>query len=59
MDRSNHYERAFEAYLRLWEAGVMLRNSGDILCVAPPLIIEEAQVARIAQTLRDVLTKLD
>jgi beta-alanine--pyruvate transaminase len=51
--------RAFEAYLKAWEAGVMLRTAGDIIAIAPPLIIEEAQIRRIADTLRDVLAKVD
>jgi beta-alanine--pyruvate transaminase len=51
--------RAFEAYLKAWEAGVMLRTAGDIIAIAPPLIIEEEQIRRIADTLRDVLSKVD
>jgi beta-alanine--pyruvate transaminase len=51
--------RAFEAYLKCWEKGVMIRQTGDILAIAPALIIEEAQIDEIVETLRSVLKALD
>ena len=51
--------RAFEAYLRCYEKGVLVRQTGDIVALAPALIIEEAEIDQIVQTLRDVLGVLD
>jgi beta-alanine--pyruvate transaminase len=51
--------RAFEAFLQAFEKGVLVRQTGDIIAIAPPLIIDEAQIAQIASTLRDVITALD
>ncbi|HET7731744.1 MAG TPA: aminotransferase class III-fold pyridoxal phosphate-dependent enzyme, partial [Usitatibacter sp.] len=52
-------KRAFEAFLRCFEKGVLVRQTGDIIAVAPALIVEDAQIDRIVQTLRDVLSTLE
>ena len=51
--------RAFEAYLRTYEKGVLLRQTGDIIAVAPALIVEESHIAQMVSTLREVLTALE
>jgi beta-alanine--pyruvate transaminase len=51
--------RAFEAFLKTYEKGALVRQTGDIIAVAPALIVEEAHIDQIVQTLRDVLTALD
>ena len=51
--------RAFDLYLRCWEKGVLVRSTGDIIALAPALIIEESQIDQIVQTMRDVLTTLE
>ena len=51
--------RAFETYLKCWEKGVMIRQTGDILAIAPALIIEEAQIDEIVETVRSVLSSVD
>jgi beta-alanine--pyruvate transaminase len=51
--------RAFEAFLKTFEKGVLVRQTGDIIAIAPPLIIEEAQVGQIVATLREVLNALE
>jgi beta-alanine--pyruvate transaminase len=51
--------RGFDAYLRCYEKGVLVRQTGDIIAIAPALIVEEAQIDQITQTLRDVLATLD
>jgi beta-alanine--pyruvate transaminase len=51
--------RAFEAFVKTFEKGVLVRQTGDIIAIAPPLIIEEAQVDRIVTTLREVLNALE
>jgi beta-alanine--pyruvate transaminase len=51
--------RAFEAFLKTFEKGVLLRQTGDIIAIAPPLIIEEAQVDQVVTTLREVLNAIE
>jgi beta-alanine--pyruvate transaminase len=51
--------RAFEAYLKAFQAGVLTRTTGDIIALSPPLIIEKAQIDTIVETLRDVLKTLE
>jgi beta-alanine--pyruvate transaminase len=51
--------RAFEAFLKAFEKGVLVRQTGDIIAIAPPLIIDEAQIGQIVATLREVLVALD
>jgi beta-alanine--pyruvate transaminase len=51
--------RAFEAYIKCWEKGVMIRQTGDILAIAPALIIEEAHIDEIVETLRSALDTID
>jgi beta-alanine--pyruvate transaminase len=51
--------RAFETYLKCWEKSVMIRSTGDILAIAPALIVEEAQLDEIIETVRSVLEKVD
>lgn len=51
--------RAIDAFAKAYEAGVLVRTTGDIIALSPPLIIEETEIERIAATLADVLSKLD
>ena len=51
--------RGFDAYLKCFERDVLVRQTADIIAIAPALIIEEAQIERIVSTLRDVLATLD
>ena len=51
--------RTYEAWLKCFEKGVLVRQSGDILALAPSLIIEETHIAQIVETLRDVLQALE
>jgi beta-alanine--pyruvate transaminase len=48
-------KRAYEAFLKAFEAGVLIRYTGDILAFSPPLIVEDAQVDRIFETVRAAL----
>jgi len=47
--------RTYEAFLKVFEAGVLIRWTGDILAFSPPLIVEPAQIDRIVDTVRDAL----
>jgi beta-alanine--pyruvate transaminase len=43
--------RAFDVFLKCFERGVMVRQTGDTIAMSPPLIIESKQIARIVETL--------
>ena len=47
--------RAFEVYLRCFERGVLIRQSGDIIALSPPLIVQPSQIDQIFSTLSEVL----
>jgi beta-alanine--pyruvate transaminase len=51
--------RGFDAYLRCYEKDVLIRSTGDVLAVAPALIVEEKQIDQIVSTMREVLASLD
>jgi len=50
--------RAFQAFLDCFEAGVLIRTTGDIIALSPPLIIDKPQIDRLFGTLADVLRRL-
>jgi beta-alanine--pyruvate transaminase len=43
--------RGFDVFIKCFEKGVMVRQSGDTLAMSPPLIIEPKQMERIVETL--------
>src|SRR6202521_3275573 len=47
--------RAFEVFLKCFERGVMVRQTGDTIAMAPPLVIEPKQIERIVETLGAVI----
>jgi beta-alanine--pyruvate transaminase len=51
--------RAFEVFLRCFEKGVLIRVTGDIIALSPPLIIEKAQIDQLADTIAEVLKTID
>ena len=42
--------RAYEVFVKCFEAGVLVRYTGDILAFSPPLIIEDDQIDQIFGT---------
>jgi beta-alanine--pyruvate transaminase len=52
-------QRAFTAYLKAFESGVLIRTTGDIIALSPPLIIEKPQIDTIFDTLRGILKSID
>ncbi|NDV85778.1 aminotransferase class III-fold pyridoxal phosphate-dependent enzyme [Aurantimonas aggregata] len=52
-------KRAFAAFLKAYEAGLLIRTTGDIIALSPPLIISEDQIGEIVETLRTILKILD
>jgi len=52
-------ERAFNAFLECYDKGVLIRTTGDIIALSPPLIIEKQEIDLIGETLADVLSQID
>jgi beta-alanine--pyruvate transaminase len=52
-------KRAFSAFLKAYEKGILIRTTGDIIAMSPPLIISKAQIDQLIGTLGDVLRTLD
>lgn len=52
-------KRAFNAFLAGYEKGIMVRTTGDIIAMSPPLIIEKEHIDTLIGTLSDVLKTLD
>eukprot|EP01037_Dinobryon_pediforme_P003333 gene3333-3377_t len=50
--------RAYEAFLKCFENGVLPRFTGDILAFSPPLIVSEAQIDEIFSTVRMALRSI-
>jgi len=50
--------RAFEAFLKCYEKGVLIRTTGDIIALSPPLIIEKSHIDQIFETIRTVLNEI-
>ena len=51
--------RAFQAFLDCFERGVLIRTTGDIIALSPPLIVEKSDIDHLFDTLADVLKQLD
>ena len=47
--------RGAEVFQKCFDQGLLLRYTGDILAVSPPLIIEESQIAEIFERIGAVL----
>jgi len=47
--------RGFDVFTRCFERGVLVRQTGDIIALSPPLIIEQSQIDEIFSTLSAVL----
>ncbi|MEN8831688.1 aspartate aminotransferase family protein [Pacificibacter sp.] len=52
-------KRAFNAFLKCYEKGVLVRTTGDIIALSPPLIIEKEHIDTLIGTLADVLKTLE
>ena len=47
--------RAFDVFVKCFERGLLVRQSGDVIALSPPLIIEQPQIDQIFSTLGGVL----
>jgi beta-alanine--pyruvate transaminase len=47
--------RGYEAFVKAFENGVLIRVTGDTIALSPPLIIEKPQIDRLFETVRSVV----
>ena len=52
-------QRAFSAFLKAFEKGFLIRTTGDIIALSPPLIISKDEIDELIGGLGDVLKTLD
>ncbi|MBB3933496.1 beta-alanine--pyruvate transaminase [Kaistia hirudinis] len=52
-------KRAFSAFLKAYENNLMIRTTGDIIAMSPPLIVEKSHIDQIFETLTRVLKSID
>ena len=51
--------RAYEVFERcFWEENVLIRTTGDIIALSPPLIIDEEQINRLIAAISKVLVSM-
>ena len=50
--------RAYDVMVACFEAGLLLRVTGETIALSPPLIVESKHIDRIVTTLRSVLLKM-
>jgi beta-alanine--pyruvate transaminase len=51
-------ERAFRTFLRCYEKGVLIRTTGDIIALSPPLIINEQQIDELVGVIAECLREI-
>lgn len=51
-------KRAFGAFLAAYDKNILIRTTGDIIAMSPPLMITKAQIDQLIGTLADVLKTL-
>ena len=52
-------KRAFSAFVKAYEAGILIRTTGDIIAMSPPLIVEKSHIDTLIGKLTEILKTLD
>lgn len=52
-------KRAFSCFVRAWEKGALIRTTGDIIALSPPLIISKSQIDELIDCVRSVLNEVE
>ena len=47
--------RGYEVFVKAYEKGILIRVTGDIVALSPPLIIEPAQIDELIATLAEII----
>jgi beta-alanine--pyruvate transaminase len=50
-------KRAYDVFLDCFRQGVLIRVTGDIIALSPPLIVQREHIGQIAETLRTALRR--
>jgi beta-alanine--pyruvate transaminase len=50
-------KRAFDIFLDCWKQGLLIRTTGDIIALSPPLIIQRTHIDQIVDTLRGAIRR--
>ena len=48
-------KRAYDVFVKAFEKGCLVRQTGDIIAMSPPLIVESKHIDQLFSTLRDIL----
>ena len=51
--------RAMEVFEACFDEGLLIRVTGDIIALSPPLILEKAHIDRMVETIRRVLARVE
>ena len=51
--------RAYDVYLSCYEKGLLVRQTGDIIAMSPPLIATEGQIDEIMSILGDAISETE
>jgi beta-alanine--pyruvate transaminase len=52
-------KRAFSAFIKGFEAGILIRTTGDIIALSPPLIVEKHHIDELVGKLGEILDTLE
>lgn len=52
-------KRAFSAFVKAFESGILIRTTGDIIAMSPPLIIEKSHIDTLIGKLGEILKTLE
>ena len=50
-------KRGFGVFLDCWQRGLMVRSTGDIIAMSPPLIVERGHIDQMVETLRAAIRR--
>jgi beta-alanine--pyruvate transaminase len=50
-------QRSYKVFVKCFESGLLIRVTGDILALSPPLIVEEGMIDEMVETLGQVLSE--
>jgi beta-alanine--pyruvate transaminase len=50
-------KRGYEIFLDCYHHGILVRAAGDVLVLAPPYIVNTAQIDQLVQGLKDAITR--
>ena len=51
--------RAYDVFLKCYEKGLLVRQTGDIIAMSPPLIATEEQLGEIMSILAEAISETE